>query len=79
MADLEPFMPNRVGSLAILQRLSIAIVMKLSRPLEIVAYVTKTDVWDRPYLAPSAQDGFAAVAEKYKETFKPDTVKVATK
>jgi len=44
-----------------------------------VAYVTKTDAWERPFLPQSTQDEFAAVAEKYKDDLKPETVKVAVK
>jgi hypothetical protein len=44
-----------------------------------VAYVTKTDIWERPYLAPSTQSEFATVAEKYKDNLKPETVQVAMK
>jgi hypothetical protein len=44
-----------------------------------IAYVTKTDVWESPVLSGSVQNEFAAVAEKYKETLKPATVKVAMK
>jgi hypothetical protein len=44
-----------------------------------VAYVTKTDAWERPILAQSTQNEFAAVAEKYKDNLKPETVKVAMK
>ncbi|KAK2809483.1 hypothetical protein FQN50_003751 [Emmonsiellopsis sp. PD_5] len=45
----------------------------------VVAYVTKTDVWERTFLSPDVQNEFAAVAEKYKDTLKPETVKVAMK
>lgn len=44
-----------------------------------VAYVTKTDTWERPYLSQSTQSEFAAVAEKYKDSLKPETVQVAMK
>ncbi|XPS76695.1 hypothetical protein M3J09_008742 [Ascochyta lentis] len=44
-----------------------------------VAYVTKTDVWERPYLPQSTQTEFAAAAEKYKDNLKPETVQVAMK
>jgi hypothetical protein len=44
-----------------------------------VSYVTKTDAWERLILAESVQNEFAAVAEKYKDTLKPGTVKVAMK
>lgn len=44
-----------------------------------VAYVTKTDAWERPYLPQSTQDEFAAVAEKYKDGLQPKTVKVTMK
>ncbi|KAF1808532.1 hypothetical protein P152DRAFT_509776 [Eremomyces bilateralis CBS 781.70] len=44
-----------------------------------VAYVTKTDVWERPFLHQSTQDEFVEVAEKYKDDLKPETAKVAMK
>jgi len=44
-----------------------------------VAYVTKTDVWERPFLAQNTQNEFVAVAEKYKDNLKPETVKIAMK
>lgn len=44
-----------------------------------VAYVTKTDVWERQQLAQGVQDEFVAVAEKYKDTLKDETVKLAMK
>jgi hypothetical protein len=44
-----------------------------------VAYVSKTDAWERPFLPQITKDGFLEVAEKYKDTVKPDTVKVAMK
>ncbi|KAK2801614.1 hypothetical protein FQN50_007675 [Emmonsiellopsis sp. PD_5] len=44
-----------------------------------VAYVTKTDTWERLNLSQTIQDEFATVAEKYKDTLKPETVKVAMK
>ncbi|EGE86653.1 hypothetical protein BDBG_07309 [Blastomyces gilchristii SLH14081] len=44
-----------------------------------VAYVTKTDTWERAFLSQSIQNEFATVAEKYKDTLKPETIKVAMK
>lgn len=44
-----------------------------------VAYVTKTDAWERLAPAQSVQNQFVAVAEKYKDAVKDDTVKVAMK
>jgi Mn-dependent DtxR family transcriptional regulator len=44
-----------------------------------IAYVTKTDTWERLYLSQDTKDEFAEVAQKYKDTLKPDTVKVAMK
>ncbi|PPJ57954.1 hypothetical protein CBER1_11086 [Cercospora berteroae] len=44
-----------------------------------VEYVTKTDSWERKMLASSVQTEFVAVAEKYKDNLKPETVKVAMK
>ena len=44
-----------------------------------VAYVDKTDAWQRTFLTQDTQSQFAAVAEKYKNTLKPETVKVAIK
>lgn len=44
-----------------------------------IAYVSKTDTWERPFLPQTTKDEFAEVAEKYKDTLKPDTVKVAMK
>ena len=44
-----------------------------------IDYVTKTDAWERSFLAQNTQNEFAAVAEKYKDSLKPDTVKVAMK
>lgn len=44
-----------------------------------IEYVTKTDKWERTMLADSTKNEFAAVAEKYKDGLKPDTVKVAMK
>ncbi|KAH0829611.1 hypothetical protein FOPE_10918 [Fonsecaea pedrosoi] len=44
-----------------------------------VAFVTKTDAWERTFLAASTQNDFVAVAEKYKDSLKPETVKVAMK
>jgi hypothetical protein len=54
--------------------------MTTSKGKEIaIAYVNKTDTWERPFLPESSQNEFAEVAEKYKETLKPETVKVAMK
>jgi hypothetical protein len=44
-----------------------------------VAYVTKTDTWERTFLSENIQAEFSTVAEKYKDTLKPETVKVAMK
>ncbi|KAK2766006.1 hypothetical protein FQN54_007521 [Arachnomyces sp. PD_36] len=44
-----------------------------------VAYVTKTDVWERKFLSQTVQTEFSRVAEKYKDTLKPETVTVAMK
>ncbi|EED15819.1 conserved hypothetical protein [Talaromyces stipitatus ATCC 10500] len=44
-----------------------------------VAYVTKTDAWERMILSQDVQTEFVTVAEKYKDTLKPETVKVAMK
>jgi hypothetical protein len=44
-----------------------------------IAYVTKTDTWERMFLSQTIRDEFTAVAEKYKDTLKPETVKVAMK
>ncbi|DAA79011.1 TPA_exp: Uncharacterized protein A8136_2796 [Trichophyton benhamiae CBS 112371] len=44
-----------------------------------VAFVTKTDVWERAFLSKEVQNEFAAVAEKYKDTIKPETVTLAMK
>ncbi|EDN08849.1 hypothetical protein I7I51_00506 [Histoplasma capsulatum] len=44
-----------------------------------VAYVTKTDTWERTFLSQTIQNEFTTVAEKYKDTLKPETVKVAMK
>lgn len=44
-----------------------------------IAYVTKTDAWERLSLSTNVPNEFAAVAEKYKDTLKPATVKVALK
>ncbi|KAH0365830.1 hypothetical protein KCU65_g5803, partial [Aureobasidium melanogenum] len=44
-----------------------------------VEFVTKTDVWERTFLAEHQKKEFASVAEKYKDTLKPDTTKVAMK
>lgn len=44
-----------------------------------VAYVSKTDAWERPFLPDTTKDEFVAVAEKYKDTLKPETVQVAMK
>ncbi|KAL5365868.1 hypothetical protein BJX96DRAFT_159898, partial [Aspergillus floccosus] len=42
-----------------------------------IAYVKETDAWTRPFLPQATKDEFVQVAEKYKDTLKPDTVKVA--
>ncbi|KAE8162679.1 hypothetical protein BDV40DRAFT_264847 [Aspergillus tamarii] len=44
-----------------------------------IAYVNKTDAWERPFLPQNTQDMFAEVAEKYKDTLQAETVKVAMK
>lgn len=44
-----------------------------------VAYVTETDTWRRTQLADSVKTDFAAVAQSYKDDFRPETVKVAMK
>lgn len=44
-----------------------------------VAYVTQTDLWERKQLSPTTQDAFVSVAEKYKDTLKEETVKIAMK
>ncbi|KAF1999126.1 hypothetical protein P154DRAFT_494170 [Amniculicola lignicola CBS 123094] len=44
-----------------------------------VEFVTSTDAWTRTYLAPSRQTEFAAVVEKYKDTLRSDTERVAVK
>jgi len=44
-----------------------------------VGHVSKTDGFERTILARSVQDKFAEVAEKYKDTLKPETTKVAMK
>ncbi|WPH03101.1 Hypothetical protein R9X50_00597600 [Acrodontium crateriforme] len=44
-----------------------------------VGYVSKTDVWERLLLAESIKNDFASVVEKYKDTFKPETVEVVMK
>lgn len=45
----------------------------------VVAYVSKTDDWERTYLSQSVQQEFTEVAEKYKDTLKPNTATVAMK
>jgi hypothetical protein len=42
-----------------------------------IAYVSKTDTWDRPFVPQNTKSEFAEVAEKYKDTLNPKTVKVA--
>ncbi|KAL3469052.1 hypothetical protein BJX99DRAFT_265566 [Aspergillus californicus] len=44
-----------------------------------IAYVSKTDTWERPFLPQNTKDAFVEVAEKYIDTLKPDTAKVAMK
>ncbi|KAF4628093.1 hypothetical protein G7Y89_g10059 [Cudoniella acicularis] len=44
-----------------------------------IDFVSKTDTWERHILAQSIKEEFVQVAEKYKETLKPDTVKIAMK
>lgn len=44
-----------------------------------IAYVSKTDTWERPFLPEATKNEFAEVAENYKDTLKPETVKVAMK
>lgn len=44
-----------------------------------IEYVTKTDAWERTYIAPEKIAEFAAIAEKYKDTLKATTEKVAIK
>jgi hypothetical protein len=45
----------------------------------IISYVSKTDVWERKFIAEPLKDQFMAAVEKHKDTFKPDTVEVAVK
>lgn len=44
-----------------------------------VDYVTKTDAWERTHLDQSLQTEYQKVAEKYKDTLKSDTEKLAMK
>ncbi|KAJ5216912.1 hypothetical protein N7468_009920 [Penicillium chermesinum] len=44
-----------------------------------LGYVKKTNAWERPFLPKITQDMFVDVAEKYKDTLKPETVEVAMK
>lgn len=44
-----------------------------------IAYVVKTDTWERILLSQDTQNEFAEAAQKYKDTLKPGTVKVAMK
>ncbi|KAF2870901.1 hypothetical protein BDV95DRAFT_608017 [Massariosphaeria phaeospora] len=44
-----------------------------------VEYVTKTDAWERTYIAPERMAEFASIVEKYKDNLQPTTEKVAIK
>ena len=45
----------------------------------LVSYVSETAAWRRNFLDQSVQNEFVQVAEKYKDTLKPETTQVAIK
>ena len=43
----------------------------------VVAYVTRTNAWERTFIAEFVKDSYVSAVEKYKDALKSNTAKVA--